>query len=76
MSSVLSISDGETYCHSELLASFGFKTDRAFKNWICDCDIPFVEVQGRWWMAGEDVRKALRLRAMTQTQRREEKVEA
>lgn len=76
MSSVLSIRDGETYCHVELQASFGFKTERAFKDWICDCDIAFFVVQGRWWMAGEDVRKALRLRAQTQTQRREERVEA
>lgn len=73
MASLLSIRDGETYCHSELQVSFGFKTERAFKDWVSDMEIPFVAVQGRWWLAGEDVRQALRLMATTNTQKREVK---
>lgn len=76
MASVLSIRDGETYCHSELQTSFGFKTERAFKEWVSEMEIPFVAVQGRWWLAGEDVRKALRLQATTNTQKRENKTES
>lgn len=75
MASVLSIRDGETYCLAELQTALGFKTDRAVKEWVTDMDVPFVAVQGRWWIAGEDLRKAMRLAATTNFEKREAKQE-
>lgn len=76
MSNVLSIQDGQTYSHLELQTLFGFKTERAIKDWLCESDVPFTVIGGRWWIAAEDLRKAMRLRATTVTQKREERLEA
>lgn len=75
MSYVSALRDGETLPHTELMVMFGFKTARAFKDRVADLDIPYYAEQGVWWIAVEDYRKAMRLRAKTHKERQEEKQE-
>ncbi len=73
MAFLFPIKDGETYSHLDLMVPLEFTTERAMKNWVDEMDIPY-EPRGKvWWMAGEDVRVAMRLRAKTHKQRREDK---
>lgn len=76
MASVLSIRDGETYSHLDLMPNFKMKTERAIKEFIDENDIPYFVSNGVWFLAGEDIRKCMRARAMTHAQRKEEKQEA
>jgi hypothetical protein len=76
MASVCDIRDGVTYSHLELMPTFKVKTERAIKELIDENDIPYFVHNGVWFLAGEDIRKCLRNRAMTHAQRREEKAEA
>lgn len=69
MSYVAAIRDGETISHKELMSSTSFKTERAIKNWIADMNIPYLPVNGIWFVAGEDVRTAMRLAAQTHFER-------
>lgn len=73
MSFMNAIRDGESYAHYELQGCFGLRTERAAKEFIEEYDIPYEPVNGKWIVAGEDVRIALRRRAKTHRQRREEK---
>ncbi|WP_430454725.1 hypothetical protein [Rhodopirellula europaea] len=68
MSAVFAIRDGETITHRELMVPMGFKTDRAVKEWINEHQIPYYPRNGVWWMAGEDIRAALRHAAKTHKQ--------
>lgn len=73
MANVFVIRDGETYTHNELMPGFKIKTERAMKEFIDENDIPYFVENGVWFMAGEDIRKCMRARAMTHAQRKEEK---
>ena len=73
MANVLSIRDGETYSHLELMPVFKIKTERAIKDLIDENDMPYFVVNGVWLLAGEDIRKCMRVRAKTHSQYREEK---
>lgn len=73
MSDIRCLRDGETYSHSALLTLFGFKTERAMKDQIDRLNVPYVPINGTWWVSGEDLRKAIQSQAMTHTERREEK---
>lgn len=75
MAGIRDLQDGVSYPHDELMTTFGFKTERAMKNFVMDHDIPYLPVNGVWWIAGEDARKAMRSKAKTHAQRREEKEE-
>ena len=45
MAFVSALRDGETISHKDLMAPFGFKTERAYKSWIEDHDVPYVPVR-------------------------------
>jgi hypothetical protein len=76
MASVLAIRDGETYTHLDLMPGFKMKTERGMKDLIDEMDIPYFVSNGVWYLAGEDIRKCMRVRAMTHSQRKEAKQEA
>lgn len=61
---VNSIKDGETYNSIELANVLGFKGRHAHdscKKWIVRMNIPKLPCNGIWWMAGEDIRRAMRM---------------
>ncbi len=76
MANVLSICDGVSYTHLELMPQFRMKTERAIKEFLDENDVPYFVANGVWFIAGEDIRKCMRTRAMTHAQRKEEKAEA
>lgn len=73
MANVRSLEDGCSYPHDELTTTFGLKTERAMKDWIAKLDIPYVAVNGTWWIAGEDIRKAMRQAARSHAEIREDR---
>ena len=57
---MLSIKDGTTYSTKDLISIFGFRSDRATKDWIKDNHVIYHAIGGIWFVAGEDIRAAMR----------------
>jgi len=58
------IQDGTTYNSVELASVMGFKGPSAHescKKWVTRMNLPKHACNGTWWIAGEDLRRAMRM---------------
>lgn len=64
------------YPHVVLQKVCGLRTDRAFKDFVAEYEIPHFAIQGRWLIRGQAFIDALAKHEMTVAQRRALKTEA